>query len=236
MVLRALWLQKQSSLSKLVEKGLHKLNSNLQEVNPSFDIEPKVCLTLQVESHHAISHFKHPSCTVLEYAKDFGNAMHESVKRTSQWAAYYFTHRNSFYPVPENHLCLKDIPKMSPLPTKDMSQRDQNVMRQWAQEHGKAVRQQTVRQCTTKHSAGTLPSNMYQKDLPIGERVALEYSDQQSQYDSGSGEEEGDSSEDQEEVTPPDLNSNAINLLSRSIRTRSGKAISLPHRALASYQ
>ena len=104
--------------------------------------------------------------------------------------------------------------------TKDMSQRDQNVMRQWAQEHGKAVRQQTVRQCTTKHSAGTLPLNMYQKELPIGERVTLEYSDQQSEYDSGSGEEEGDSSEDQEEVTPPDLNNNAINFLSRTIRTR----------------
>ena len=112
----------------------------------------------------------------------------------------------------------------------------QSVMRQWAQEHGKAVRQQTVRQYTTKHSAGTLPLNMYQNELPTGERVVLEYSDQQSEYDSGSGEEEGDSSEDQEEVTPPDLNSNAINFLSRSIRTRSGRAISLSHRALASYQ
>ena len=30
-------------------------------------------------------------------------------------------------------------------------------MREWAQEHGKAVRQATARQCTMKHNAGTLP-------------------------------------------------------------------------------
>lgn len=75
----------------LVEKGLNNLRLNLAEVNPGFKIEPEVCSTLQVESQHAISHFKHPSCTILEYTRDFGNTMHESLKRTSQWAAYYFT-------------------------------------------------------------------------------------------------------------------------------------------------
>ena len=124
---------------------------------------------LQVESHHAVSHFKHPSCTVLEYARDFGNTMHESLKHTSQWAAYCFTHRHSYYPVPENHISFKNIPKMPPLPQKEMSQADQATMRDWAQEHGKAARQRTVRQCTTKHNAGTLPLNIYEKELPIGE-------------------------------------------------------------------
>ena len=114
----------------LVEKGLNKLRLNLTEVNPSFKIEPQVCLTLQVESHHAISHFKHPSCTVLEYARDFGNTMHESFKRTSQWAAYYFTHRHSYYPVPENHISFKNIPKMSTLPQKGMSQADRTAVRE----------------------------------------------------------------------------------------------------------
>ena len=32
-------------------------------------------------------------------------------------------------------------------------------------------------QLTTKDSAGTLPLNMYQKELPLGERVELEYND-----------------------------------------------------------
>ena len=72
----------------LVEKGLNKLRLNVAEVNPTYKIEPEVCLTLQVESQHAVSHFKHPSCTVLEYSRDLGNTMHESLKRTSQWSAY----------------------------------------------------------------------------------------------------------------------------------------------------
>ena len=85
---------------------LNKLRLNVAEVNSTYKIEPEVCLTLQVESQHAVSHFKHPSCTVLEYARDLGNTMHESLKRTSQWSAYYFAHRRSSYPVPENSISL----------------------------------------------------------------------------------------------------------------------------------
>ena len=62
----------------LVEKGLTKLRTNLAEVNPTHKIEPEVCLTLQVESQHGVSHFKHPSYTVLEYTEDLGNTMRES--------------------------------------------------------------------------------------------------------------------------------------------------------------
>ena len=119
------------------------------------------------------------------------------------------------------------------MPPKEMSQADQTLMRDWAHEYGKAVRQRTVRQCTTKHDAGTLPLNMYEKELPIGERVTFENGDQDSEYDSGSDEEERESAENQGEDS---LDLNAINFLSRSIRTRSGRVISLSHRALASYQ
>ena len=56
---------------------------------------------------------------------------------------------------------------------------------------------------------------------------------QDSEYDSGSDEEERESAEDQGE-DPFDLN--AINFLSRSVRSRSGRVISLSHRTLASYQ
>ena len=64
-----------------------------------------------------------------------------------------------------------------------MPQADQVTMRKWAQEHGKAIRQRTVRQYTTKHNAGTLPLNMYEKELPDGERVTFEDGDQESEYD-----------------------------------------------------
>jgi len=58
-----------------------------------------------------------------------------------------------------------------------------------------------------------------------GERVTFENASQDSEYDS-SAEDEGEDS----------LDLNAINFLSRSVRTRSGRVISLSHRALASYQ
>ena len=112
------------------------------------------------------------------------------------------------------------------MPPKEMSQADQTLMREWAHEHGKAVWQRTVRQCTTKHNAGTLPLNMYEKELPIGERVTFENSDQDSEYDSGSDEEERESAENQGEDS---LDLNVINFLSRSIHTRSGRVISLSH-------
>ena len=57
-----------------------------------------------------------------------------------------------------------------------MSKQDQDYMRQWASEHGKAVRQLSVRQNNTKHAAGTLPLNMYRKELPVCDRVTEELS------------------------------------------------------------
>ena len=119
------------------------------------------------------------------------------------------------------------------MPPKEMSQADQMLMPEWAQEHGRAVRQRTVRQCTTKHNAGTLPLNMDEKELPIEGRVTFENASQESEYDSGSDEEERESAEDQGEDS---LDLNAINFIPRSVHTRSGRVISLSHRALPSYQ
>ena len=98
---------------QLVEKGLQKLLVDLREVNLHLEIDPTACLTLQAKSFHAVSHFKHSACTTLNYARDFGNVMYESLKRTSRWEAYYFTHGSSYNPMPENQISLNDIPKMS---------------------------------------------------------------------------------------------------------------------------
>ena len=84
-----------------------------------------------------------------------------------------------------------------------------------------------------KHNAGTLPLNTYEKELPIGETVTLENATQDSEYDSGSDEEERESAEDQGEDF---LDLNVINFLSRSVRTRSGRVTYSSHRVLASCQ
>ena len=110
-----------------------------------------------------------------------------------------------------------------------MSKQDQDYMRQWASEHGKAVRQLSVRQNNTKHAAGTLPLNMYRKELPVGDRVTEEPSsaddigDQLSEYDSDSSNEE-----DAVEAVP-------VNFLSKTVRTRTGRQITLSYCALSSY-
>ena len=72
--------------------------------------------------------------------------------------------------------------------------------------------------------------NALENKLPLGRESNAS---QDSEYDSGSDEEEIESVEDEGEDSP-DLN--AIKFLSRSVRIRSGRVISLSHQALASYQ
>ena len=79
-------------------------------------------------------------------------------------SANYFTHANSYYPVPQTKVSLRDIPNIKHLPVCVMSKQDQDSMRQWANEHGKAVRQLSVHQDNTKHAAGTLSLNMYRNE------------------------------------------------------------------------
>ena len=87
-----------------------------------------------------------------------------------------------------------------------------------------------------KHAAGTLPLNMYGKELPVGDRVTEEASsaddigDQLSEYDSDSSNEEDSAThqEDAVEAVP-------VNFLSKTVRTRTGRQITLSYRALSSY-
>ena len=52
---------------------------------------------------------------------------------------------------------LSAITKLNPIPVVPMDKTNIAKMREWASEHGQCVRQLTVRQQTTKFSAGTLP-------------------------------------------------------------------------------
>ena len=48
-------------------------------------------MTLSVEHRHATSHIKQPLITQLQYARDFMAALKESIKRSSNWSAFYFS-------------------------------------------------------------------------------------------------------------------------------------------------
>ena len=87
--------------------------------------------------------------------------MRESIKRITNWAAKYITHQRSYYPVPEVAMDLGDVPKLNPIPVVSMDRDNIVKMREWARERGQCVRQLTVRQQTTKFSAGTLILTAY---------------------------------------------------------------------------
>ena len=91
--------QKTQTSVSLLKKGSDRLYMDVMDVNPEFadDILLETLLTTQVENLHAVSHFKHETFTVLQYAQDFGTIVKESIKRTSRWAAKYYTHDRLYF-------------------------------------------------------------------------------------------------------------------------------------------
>ena len=89
------------------------------DVNPVNLLE--TLLTTEMENLHAVSHFKHEIFTVLTYAQDFGTICKESLKRTSRWAAKYYPHDKSYYPVPQSAMLLSAIATMTSLPSEDIT-------------------------------------------------------------------------------------------------------------------
>ena len=89
--------------------------------------------------------------------------MKEAIKRLTNWAAYYYTSRKSWYPNPENSILLSQIPVIKSLKPVDMNRDDITKLREWAKTYGAAVRQRTVRQETTMAKHGSLPEYIYKR-------------------------------------------------------------------------
>lgn len=149
---------------EMITSELSHLLSVLSTCNQSeYSVDLQSLLTVQVENLHATSHFKEQFPTCLQYARLLSATVYESVKRSVNWSAYYFTHAQSYYPVPSTRRQLSAMPFMGHLsPTRTLSSGEKETMKNWASDYGKCVRQRTVRQETTKFKAGTLPLNMYQ--------------------------------------------------------------------------
>ena len=115
--------QKTQVSVSLLKKEMDRLYMNVIDVNPEFaeDILLETLLTTHVENLHAVSHFKHETFTVLQYALDFGTIVKESIKRTSRWAAKYYTHDRSYYPVPQSAVPLSAVATMAPLPSEGIT-------------------------------------------------------------------------------------------------------------------
>ena len=163
-----------SSVSMILE-GLTALKQLLKELSSDYKIDLHTCLTVQVENLHAIGHFKEQFPTLLQYAQNLANTVYESIKRVVQWAAYYYTHEKSYYPVVGQATPLNALPRMSHLkPARKLNDRERESMLEWAANNGKAVRQRTVRQETSMFKAGTLPLNMYATSEQPKEKITME--------------------------------------------------------------
>ena len=87
---------------QLLLRGINLLLENIDTVNLEFakHIDWSTFFTYVVENLHAVSHFKHETFSVNQYAMDFGTISKESHKWITKWKVSYFTHYTSYYPVP----------------------------------------------------------------------------------------------------------------------------------------
>ena len=141
---------------------MNRLIENISSINPSFVdlVELLTLLTTQVENLHAVSHFKHETFSALNYSQDFGTIVKESLKRITKWAAKYFTHDRSYYPLPDTSMPLSALSTMALPAVQRVTKEDEAVMKEWMENY-RPVRQQTVRSETTKDKAGALPPAVY---------------------------------------------------------------------------
>ena len=122
-----------------------------------------------MESLHATHHHKHEArAHVIDYARGFGNTAKEGLKRTTRWAALYFTNKKSYYPVPSNSISFWDIPFLPPLPTVQMDDEDQERVRMGAQQRKKE-------DCSTRnHQVQDRHSPLNERKQLIREKYSLQ--------------------------------------------------------------
>ena len=77
-------------------------------------------MTLDVKNFHSTVHIRQVNMSMMEYARSFELTMKESVKRVTQWAAFYHASRKSWYPKPKETMPFSKVPLIKPLPIVDM--------------------------------------------------------------------------------------------------------------------
>ncbi|PFX22410.1 hypothetical protein AWC38_SpisGene13069, partial [Stylophora pistillata] len=143
---------------KHLEERMRRLHNSLASIKNDYlqDINMSKLLTTVVENLHSDSHFKHKTFTALQYSKDFGLINNESLKRVTKWAAKYFTHEKSYYPIPQTNMEFANVNFMRPLPSVEIDPEIESAMKEFVEKY-LPLRQRTVRKETTKDRAGTLP-------------------------------------------------------------------------------
>ena len=162
----------EGSVSAVTVDSLHLLLWGLKQLRVNTgklgyrNINLLSCMTLSLENLHSTVNKKQGTQTLLSYAQSFASSMKESIKKIVEWAAYYFTSKESWYSLPESSIKLEELefPKRMKSVSK-LSSEEKREMREWASSNGAVVRQRSGRQETTMARSGTLPENAYFEEL-----------------------------------------------------------------------
>ena len=130
--------QKTQVSVSLLKKGIERLYKNVMDIHPQFvdDLLLETLLTTVVENLHAVSHLKHETFC----KQQLGTICKKSLKRTSRWAAKYYTHDKSYYLVPQSAMPLSAIATMTPLSSEDITPGMEGQIKEWLESY-RPVRQ-----------------------------------------------------------------------------------------------
>ena len=108
-----------------------------------------------------------------------------------------------------------------------LNDRERRVLLEWAANNGKAIRQRTVRQESTKFKAGTLPLNMDATSAQSKEKILIEHVEEDHHEESEHDEEqesEYDTECESELLPTVDSDQEDEMIFLRAVTTRSGRS------------
>ena len=111
-----------------VRLPLHEEHCSLEAVKKH--IVAHAGLKTEAEEHGLVSSIKLKLCRLAKTAKgskaqNLPSTVYESIRRVVQWAAYYYTHEKSYYPVVSRATPLDALPRLTYLkPVRKLNDRE----------------------------------------------------------------------------------------------------------------
>ena len=161
----AVSFQTRNDIAMLVT-NIENIINVITKYQPNAQFNPASITTVFVENFFASMRALNDMPTVLEFAHKFANCCREMIKRATTRSFVYFTSRNQHYTQATNSIAFHDLPVMQVPLARNLTTEQQKEMRIWRIENGQGVRQQTVRNFSTKDKPDTLPVNAYFKPMP----------------------------------------------------------------------
>ena len=107
---------------------------------------------------------------MLDICLRFPRCINELLKRVTGTSYRYFTNPVASYylqpPLGDVDINFCDLAKLPKPLSGCLSKKQLDEIRQWVQQYGKSVRQNTPRNFSTKDNPGTLPLNLYESEPP----------------------------------------------------------------------